>query len=428
MDSKLKRTVISLAVITSLLIVAVVVFLNKDKVVKKHVSAISAEAVAEDTEANVQRDSRQIGNSLSAWKSDSSFFDKESDTLAAQIMEEMATVSIDAVSVEKDLRVRILDYRGEIKKDGGFTLTVNAPDGGSITLADSDGDGVYYKDGLEPGEYKLSIDEKEGYIIPDDYIKVAVKEKVEYKKIADISLLITEKTDAESAIDDLMVLSAEANADKKQNTSFGKEEDVLYGIDVSSVNGEIDWKKVYDSGIRFVMLRAGYRGAVSGDIVADKSFVANAKNALRNGLDVGAYFFSQANSEVEAVEEASALLEITSEVNLTYPLTIRCDQAGGLGRADGISSEARTEVAKAFCETLRAEGFEPCVYASSSWLTTNLSAEDLSGYTVWMAEYKKIPTYDKFYEMWQYASKGTVSGVEGFVGLNISYLKKQRQG
>lgn len=420
MDSKLKRTVISLAVITSLLVVAVVVFLNKDNFIKDSKTVAVSEPVA--VEEPVSKEPRQIGNDLSAWKKDAGFFDKESDTLAAEIMEEMATVSLESVSVEKDLRVRLIDYRGDVKTGEAFTLMIETPDGASITVTDDDKDGVFYKDDLEAGEYKLSLQPKEGYIIPKDYVFATVKETVQYEKIEDISLFITDKSDAESAIDDLMVLSAEANGDKKQNTAFGKDEDVLYGIDVSSVNGEIDWKKVYDSGIRFVMLRAGYRGAVSGDIVLDKSFVANAKNALRNGLDVGAYFFSQAKTDVEAVEEASALLEIVSDVNLTYPLVFRCDQAGGLGRADGISSEARTKVAKAFCETIKNEGFTPCVYASTAWLSTNLEVDNLSDYLLWMAEYKKTPSYNDYFDLWQYASKGTVSGIEGYVNLDISYI------
>lgn len=430
MDSKLKRTVLALSVFTGILIVALVLFANRDELLKKYgknnqatVETVSSEG--EEEESLIPEnpaDSRFIGRDPKAWMSDADFFDSEADTLAKKIMEEMMELDISALSVEKDLRIHVIDYQEKIKEGETFEVTVDGPNGFNRTVKDSDKDGVLYLSDLPAGEYRVVLKKIEGYTVPDHALKVSVKEHVAYEKIEDISLLIKEKTEAEAAIDDLMVASAEASSDKKQNTSYGKEEGVQYGIDVSSANGEIDWKKVYDSGIRFVMLRAGYRGAVSGDIILDKSFEINAKNAIRAGLDVGAYFFSQAVTEVEAVEEASACLELAKDVSLTYPIMVKCDQAGGLGRADALDEETRTKNALAFIKTIESGEISSGVYASSAWLTTNLDTKDLKKHLIWMAEYKKIPTYEKYYDMWQYASKGTVSGIEGFVNLNISYV------
>lgn len=436
MDSKLKRTTIALTIVTCVCIVAPVLYMNKDLLLEK-IGQEKTETVTTsvgnsdmgketvegiETPGTEQKDSRFIGRDPDAWKSDSDFFDSEADTLAQRIMEEMMELSVSALSVEKDLRIRVLDYQGEVKEGEKFNISVTGPGGYFATFTDDDRDGVFYIDNLTSGEYDVVLSKIEGYTVPDAALKAPVKSHVDYSKIDDIALLIKEKTDAEAQIDDLMVASAEASADKKQNTSFGKDESVLYGIDISSVNGEIDWKKVYDSGIRFVFLRVGYRGAVSGDIISDKSFETNAKNAIRAGLDVGAYFFSQAKTEVEAVEEASACLELIKNVNLTYPIIFRADQAGGLGRADGIDAETRTKTALAFVKTIESEGISSGIYASSNWLKTNLDANVFKDYKIWMAEYKKIPTYEEYYDIWQYASKGTVSGVEGFVNLNISYI------
>lgn len=154
----------------------------------------------------------------------------------------------------------------------------------------------------------------------------------------------------------------------------------------------------------------------------DESFDQYATLANRAGLDVGAYFFSQAVNEKEAVEEASAVYACCREKNICYPICIRIDQAGGLGRADSLDRETRTKIAKAFLETAKGFGYEPCVYATSNWLKTNLDMKKLSGYRIWMAQFNANPVEDIYYDMWQYSSKGKVPGIDGEVSLSKSFL------
>lgn len=426
MDSKLKRLVILLAsflCLTVLLIVGATNYssikkkLEKDSPTSKVTASVSSEEIKEN-------DSRQIGNNLSAWKSDDTFFDNEASTLAARLQEEMKTLSIKAVSVVGDIRVRVLDYQGDIYKDVPFVITVTNDKGEVKTLEDSDMDGILYTDGLEEGEYKVALMQTEGYIVPDYPITIKVFSRVQRVMIDDIELLISSKQGSEAAIDDLMSMSADGYADKKQNTKFGKDESLTYGIDLSSKNGAADFSTVYKSGIKFVMLRAGYRGAISGDLVVDESFEENAHKALRSGLDVGVYFDSQAVSAKEAVEEASVVLKLLETVNITYPVAIRLDTAGGVGRGDALDEKARTEVAEAFLDTIKSAGYDTMVYTSSNWLTTNVDVNALERYGIWMAEFKKnIEAKDYWYDMWQYTSQGEVPGVEGKVSLSISYIE-----
>lgn len=424
MDSKLKRAVIAISIFCIIIVLTIVIMSNLTTIQKKlnKKETVTATSTEEVTTTSV-KDSLQLGNDLNAWKSDEDFFDSEEDTLAARLMEEMITLDFKALSVERDMRVRILDFQGNLKTGEEFAVTLQKGSEEPITITDSDEDGVLYTNMLAPGDYTVSLDAIDGYIVPEDKLTVNVPDTVEYKKIEDISLLITDKTDSEKAIDDLMTVSAEGDADKKQQKGFGSDSEVIYGIDASEKNGEVDWNKVYASGIRFVMLRAGYRGAVSGDLYVDDSFYENARGAIRAGLDVGVYFFSQATTEVEAVEEASLVLEQCKDLQITYPIAFRADQAGGLGRADEIPSETRTELAKAFCETIKSAGYDPCVYASANWLTTNLDAKALESYHLWVSELKRDQSTKKYYyDMWQYSTAGSVDGVEGNVSLNISYI------
>lgn len=76
------------------------------------------------------------------------------------------------------------------------------------------------------------------------------------------------------------------------------------GIDVSDLQGSIDWQAVKSDGIDFAMLRCGRRGSTEGQLYTDKNYHENVEGATRVGLPYGVYFFSQATSEQEALEEA----------------------------------------------------------------------------------------------------------------------------
>lgn len=198
----------------------------------------------------------------------------------------------------------------------------------------------------------------------------------------------------------------------------------VLGIDVSKYNGNIDWKAVKNSGVDYVIIRCGYRGYGSGVLVEDPKYRTNIQGAISAGLKVGVYYFSQAVNEIEAVEEASAVLGMISGYKITYPVFIDVEYSNSNkdGRADNLSVAQRTAVAKAFCQTIQNGGYRAGVYANKTWLTSFLDMNQLNGYKVWLAQYAKEVTYKGRYDMWQYSATGKISGISGNVDLNLSYL------
>ena len=192
------------------------------------------------------------------------------------------------------------------------------------------------------------------------------------------------------------------------------------GIDVSKHNGSIDWNSVKNAGVNFVIIRCGYRGSATGVLVEDPKFKTNIQGAIAAGLKVGIYFFSQATTEVEAVEEASMTVSLIRKYNITYPVYMDVEAANG--RADGLSASARTAVIRAFCETVRNSGYTAGVYANKNWLSEKMNVGSLGNYKIWLAQYAATPTYGGRYEMWQYSSTGRISGIPELVDLNISYM------
>ena len=195
----------------------------------------------------------------------------------------------------------------------------------------------------------------------------------------------------------------------------------VLGIDVSKWNGDIDWNAVKNSGVNYVIIRCGYRGSSTGALIEDPKFKANIKGATSSGLKVGVYFFSQATSEVEAVEEASMVLSLIKGYNISYPVFLDVEPSGG--RGDSISKEVRTSVINAFCQTISNSGYTSGVYANKTWLESKFSTGNLSSSCkIWLAQYAAQPTYGGKYNMWQYTSKGKVNGISGDVDMNLSYL------
>lgn len=190
------------------------------------------------------------------------------------------------------------------------------------------------------------------------------------------------------------------------------------GIDVSEFQGKINWASVKNAGITFAFIRAGGRYTSAGTIFNDSYFDANMKGAIFNDIPVGAYFFTAAINESEAIEEAQHLINRVKNYNVSLPLVIDTE---GTGRHANISVQARTNVVKAFCQTISKAGYTPMIYASTNWLTNKLIMSQLSGIKVWVAQYYDHVTYNGSYQCWQYSSKGRVSGINGNVDLDQWY-------
>ena len=196
------------------------------------------------------------------------------------------------------------------------------------------------------------------------------------------------------------------------------------GVDLSEYQGEIDFAAVKAAGVDFVMLRIGgrYYGD-EGKLYSDSAFKDYYRQAKDAGLKVGAYFFSQAASREDAVEEANYALELLGGLTLEYPIaidweTIDDDDA----RTDDVTGEELTAIAAAFCDTVEAAGYSSAVYASTSLILQSYDFSVMKNYDFWLADYRELPEKDSMYysfTIWQYSDSGTVPGIEGEVDLNL---------
>ncbi len=196
----------------------------------------------------------------------------------------------------------------------------------------------------------------------------------------------------------------------------------LLGVDVSVHQDNIDWAKVKESGIDFAMVRLGYRGYGTGEAQLDENYAENIQGARDAGLDAGVYFFSQAITAEEAVEEANLVIESLDGLDVNYPVVYDWEIIyDDTARTDNISVDVLTDCCVAFCETIKNAGYTPMIYQNKRTSIFKLDLNRLNDYDFWLAEYNTEPTYYYDFDMWQYTSTGRVPGIEGDVDLNISF-------
>lgn len=183
------------------------------------------------------------------------------------------------------------------------------------------------------------------------------------------------------------------------------------GIDVSKHQGTIDWKKVKNDGVEFAIIRIGYGGSAP---VKDAKFEENYKNARANGLDVGVYIYSYADTLTDAKTEANAVINWLGGRDLELPVYFDIEDK----KQSILGNTLRTNITKTFCEMIEGAGYWAGIYANKSWLTSKLNMNELNAYTVWVAQWANTNTYKGPYAMWQYTSDGSVNGISGRVDMN----------
>ncbi|MBO4914864.1 MAG: S-layer homology domain-containing protein, partial [Oscillospiraceae bacterium] len=201
---------------------------------------------------------------------------------------------------------------------------------------------------------------------------------------------------------------------------------VLRGIDVSRFQGDIDWNAVSEDGIDFAMLRVGGRYWGSGDIYDDQLFDAYYTGAEASGLKLGYYFYSQAVSVEEAIEEADYVIEKLLGRRVDAPVVFDWETAGASdARTNGLPVSTVCDCAVAFCERIRAAGYSPMIYMNTHDGYIKYDLSRLSEYSIWYAgQYNgEYPRFVYDFQMWQYTSSGSVNGVNGNVDMDLWFIR-----
>lgn len=196
------------------------------------------------------------------------------------------------------------------------------------------------------------------------------------------------------------------------------------GIDVSKFQGDIDWQKVKEQGIRYAFIRVGNRGyGEAGTLNTDGKYLQNIEGAKAAGIDVGVYFYSQAVSEEEALEEAEYVLKLLEGIELEYPIVYDAEYVTeDKARTDGVGAEQFTKNTIAFCQRIEEAGYKPVIYATMKWEAYALKLHEVNEYEKWYADYEEFPQTPYDFTYWQYTNEGRLEGIDGPVDFNLEII------
>lgn len=274
------------------------------------------------------------------------------------------------------------------------------------------------------GKSTITLDRFERYAVeyqlPGQYVQRFIDDYFIFKKGNSFEYLPVEKGVAKHSYDwDNLV-----HYSREKDYVVGGVSRVLKGIDVSVFQGNINWNAVKADGVDFAFIRLGYRGYTNGAIKLDTNFHQNIQGAQAAGVRVGVYFYSQAVSRSEAIEEANFCLDELSGYSLDLPVVF--DLEGGANssyRTYGMSTSTAVKMVSAFCDTIESGGYKSMYYSYAKFLAEHEGmVAQLEDYDLWMAMYYRVPFFPYNFKIWQYSSTGSVSGISGGVDMNMMFL------
>ena len=226
----------------------------------------------------------------------------------------------------------------------------------------------------------------------------------------------------------LVVTKSKEQISNKESLEFVSYEDIykkyknnnnLIGVDISKWQEEVDFKKIKENNVEFVMLKLGGQKDKGSKLELDPTFKNNIEEAQKEGLKVGIYFYSHASSIKEAKKQASFVLNNIKNYNIDLPIAFDWENWTTYNSYN-ISFNSLNNIAKAFMNEIKSSGYKTLLYSSEYYLDNNIwFYKDYKN--VWLANYGKVE-YLGNYDMWQLCSDGRITGINTYVDIDILYL------
>ena len=201
-----------------------------------------------------------------------------------------------------------------------------------------------------------------------------------------------------------------------------KNDNTKVGIDISRWQGDVDFKKLKESNVEFIMIRLGGQDGIDGEYYIDSKFKQNIEGALENGFDVGVYFYSYAYTEKEAKKQAKYVIDNLKRYKVTLPIVFDWECWNKFNEFR-ISLFELTKVQNAFLNYVNEKGYKSARYGSKNYL---LKGWQDSKHLTWLAHYVSNTDYSGEYFMWQRCDTGKVDGIYGAVDVDVLYLDKYK--
>lgn len=260
----------------------------------------------------------------------------------------------------------------------------------------------------------------------DDGVKCVISGEYDLNRIGQYHLKIEAQDKSGNEAEKEFTLNV-VKKEKKSNSSQVKYTDfkdfyqkyndssVEIGLDISKWQGEVDYAKIANEGVSFVMLKVGGQTEIGGEYIVDPSFDDNIEGALENGLKVGVYFYSYAKSEIEAKKQARWVVQKVKDYELALPIAFDWENWARYSTF-GIGFRTLNKVAESFIEEVKRYHYEGILYSSKYYLENIWHQDD---YVKWLAYYNEYNEIEDDYFLWQVCNDGKINGINGSVDIDI---------
>lgn len=272
------------------------------------------------------------------------------------------------------------------------------------------------------------------FLILDNYdreVKKVVENDIDFDKLGKYKLILKATDNSNNiTIKEFTVEIVEKPKDNKETSKTVKRVGVKYediyteyknnktkiGIDISKWQGNVDFQKLKEANVEFVMIRLGYQTGFDKEIVLDKYYEQNIKLANKYGIKAGVYFYSYAKNTNDAKKQAEFVKKHIKNYKIDMPVAYDFEDWKNIGLAK-LSIYDINKNAKKFLDEIKKDGYQVLNYGSKYYLENIWDID----YPTWLAHYTNKTNYSKDYKMWQLTENGLISGIQGFVDVNVLY-------
>lgn len=265
----------------------------------------------------------------------------------------------------------------------------------------------------------------------DDLISCNISGDYDLERIGKYNLVISASDNSGNITEKEFVLDIIEKKNNNNNYSSGvytytdfrkiynkyKNEDTEVGLDISKWQGDVNYSKLKEQGVDFVMIKIGGQTEIGGEFKLDPRFYDNIKGAIDNDIKVGVYFYSYAKSVDEAIKQADWIHDKLEGYNINMPIVFDWENWGKFTMFH-ISFHTLNKVATGFIDRVESMGYDGVLYSSKYYLE-NIWYKD--EYINWLAYYNDEFDNYKDYYMWQMCSDGKIDGIDGYVDIDIRY-------
>ena len=272
------------------------------------------------------------------------------------------------------------------------------------------------------------------FLILDNYdreVKKVVENDIDFDKLGKYKLILKATDNSNNiTIKEFTVEIVEKPKDNKETSKTVKRVGVKYediyteyknnktkiGIDISKWQGNVDFQKLKEANVEFVMIRLGYQTGFGKELVLDKYYEQNIKLANKYGIKAGVYFYSYAKDVKDAKKQAEFIKKHIKNYKIDMPVAYDFEDWKNVEKAK-LSIYDINKNAKTFLDEIKKDGYQVLNYGSKYYLENIWNID----YPTWLAHYTNKTNYSKDYKMWQLTENGLISGIQGFVDVNVLY-------